>query len=200
MHKHAQLIEQYLHYLYQDTQGYRKKEKKRHRKDLSDAYGEILYPSIDKLLTLFPLSPEDIFLDLGSGLGKLIAQVFLNTPIKEARGIELEPALYQQSMTALRRIQEDLPDFFKAGRAIHFLNDDFLTTPYTDATVVLATATCFSQSMLERIGQQIEKTPSIRLVLSLRPIPTLYRLPFTRTVRVECSWDAALCYVYEKQS
>lgn len=196
MNDHAKLIEQYLHYVYHNTQGYRKKDRSPYQKDLSDTYGEILYPSIDKLLSMFPLTAEDVFLDLGSGLGKIVAQVFFKTPVKESRGIELVPELYQQAMTVTQQIQQDLPDFFSEERKITFLHANFLTTPFTDATIVLMTATCFSQSMMHAIGEIIEKTPSVRLVLSLRPLPTLYRLPFHTTIRVECSWDAALCYVY----
>lgn len=198
MNDQAKRIEQYLHQVYHNTQGYRKKDRSKQKNDLSDTYGEILYPSIDKLLSMFPMTTDDVFLDLGSGLGKIVAQAFLKTPIKESRGIELVPELHQQAIRILERIQQDLPDFFLCNRKINFLHANFLTTPFTDATVILMTATCFSQAMLHAVGEIIEKTPSIRLVLSLRPIPTLYRLPFYQAIRVECSWDAAMCYVYCK--
>ena len=43
----------------------------------NETYGEIYYYSAVKLLNYLNLSPDDHFLDIGSGIGKLVFQVFL---------------------------------------------------------------------------------------------------------------------------
>jgi hypothetical protein len=164
--------------------------------NIPETDGEILFPSVNKLLEIMALKADDSFIDLGSGAGKVVAQVFLQSGVKEAYGIELLPALYQQAVVAAEKIQQDLSAFYQEGRKLTFLQGDFLEMPLPQATVVLICSTCFSQPMLESLGYIINGMPSVRLILTLRPISTLNRLRFKKTVRIECSWDSALCYIY----
>lgn len=165
-------------------------------KNINETYGEILYPGIDKLLSAIELSKDDVFVDYGSGVGKIVIQVFLKSLVKEAYGIEISPELHQHAAHAAQKIQHDLPEFYNEGRKLIFLHGDFLKTPLTTSTVALVTSTCFTQPLLAELGKIIEGTPSIHTVLSLRPIHTLQRLSFKQAIRIECSWDTVLCYVY----
>ena len=103
------LCQQYLHLLYQDKKGHR--EQSTSQRVISESYGEILYPGVNKLLSLLALTNEDYFVDVGSGLGKLAMQVFLNSAVKKVYGIELIPELHQQALLALQRLKHDLPEF-----------------------------------------------------------------------------------------
>lgn len=153
--------------------------------------GEILYPSAAKLLTALPLTHHDIFLDLGSGLGKFVQQVFSTTQVREAHGIEISEELHHQALLATKNIQQ--PNH----RKLNFIQGDFLEIPWPAPTVLFICATCYTQATLCAIGNIINHTPSIHTVMSLRPIPTLQRLPFKEVIRIECTWDTALCYVYK---
>jgi len=186
------LCQHYLNIIYSSTN--------RHHaigNPIHETQGEILYSGVDKLLSVMQLTSEDVFVDLGSGAGKIVTQVFLKSIVKQACGIEIVPALHQQALAVAQRIQEDFPASHVAGRRLTFLSNNFLEEPLTMATVVLVNAVCFDQTVLHALGEIIEVTPNIRLVLSMRPIATLHRLRFKKTVRVECSWDAGLCYVYK---
>ena len=165
---------------------------------VTETYGEILYPSVNKLIALISLTEQDIFVDLGSGKGQVVIQVFLNSVIKEAYGIELLPELHNRAIAAAERLQSDVPNLFHVSRKISFLSGSFLDIPFTTATVTFINSTCFTQSLLNELGQLIENTPSIHTVLSLRPMNTLKRLAFKEAIRIECSWDSALCYMYTK--
>lgn len=165
---------------------------------ITETYGEILYPSVNKLISTISLTEQDVFVDLGSGKGQVVIQVFLNSAIKEAYGIELLPELHNSAIAAAERLQSDFPFFFHQERKISFLSGSFLDIPFTTATVAFINATCFTQSLLNELGQRIENTPSIHTVLSLRPINALKRLAFKKAIRIECSWDSALCYIYKK--
>lgn len=186
------LCQHYLRILYRDAHIKTTKDKQ----DVAKTYGEILYPSIDKLLSILTLTNDDVFMDLGSGLGKLVLQVFLNSPVQEACGIEIIPELHHHALQAAQSMQNDLPEFYVGGRKLTFLLGDFFEIPLHPATVVLICSPCFSQDMLLALGRIINHTPSIHTVLTLRPLATLQRLAFKKTLRVECSWDTALCYVY----
>ncbi|KTD35856.1 hypothetical protein Lnau_0840 [Legionella nautarum] len=168
--------------------------------NLCETYGEILYPSVNKLLSAIQLSDADVFVDYGSGVGKMLIQVFLKTVVKEAYGIEIVPELHQQALNAAQRLQQELPDFYQNNRKLTFWLGNFLEIPIPSATVAIIVSTCFSQPLLNALGKIIEATPSIHTVLSLRPVSTLQRLPFKKAIAVECSWDSALCYIYSTKT
>jgi hypothetical protein len=101
-------------------------------------------------------------------------------------------------MNSSQKLQQDLPDFFTEDRKLTFLLGNFLETPLSKATIALVNSTCFTPQLLSDLGEIIERSPNIHTVLSLRPIHTLRRLVFKKTIRVECSWDTTLCYLYKE--
>lgn len=150
-------------------------------------YGEILFESITKCLSFYPLCNEDIFLDIGSGLGKVVLQVALQTSVRAAYGIEIIPELHQYALQAQRKLKHD---------NIHFICADFLAIPWPETTTLLIGSPCFSLPTLEQLAFRIETSKSIRLVFSLRPLLLLQRLRLQQIIRLEGSWDSALCYIY----
>jgi hypothetical protein len=71
-----------------------------------------------------PVGPEDVLVDLGSGLGKVALLAHLVTGCV-ARGIEIAPALVRGARAAAARI----------GAEVHFTEDDARTSPLDDGTV-----------------------------------------------------------------
>ncbi len=167
------------------------------QKQFSQIYGEILPESVDKLLTLFPLTKDDIFVDLGSGTGKIPLQVFLCSEVKESRGIELAVNLHDYAMQVAEQVANDLPDFYKNNRKLNFFCGNFLEFSLSDVTVVWFNSVCFTQDFLNQVSQIIDSNLSIHTVITLRPLCALKRLNFKKAVRIEGSWDSALCYVYK---
>jgi hypothetical protein len=189
------LCHQYINIVYHNMSAPRApKDAKEIR--ISETYGEILYCGVEKLISEAKLTEEDVFLDLGSGSGKVVIQVFLKTMVKEAIGIELLPELFQQSLFVSKRLKQELPDFYTGNRELAFLHGSFLDISLNGATVVVINSICYSQYFLSRLGEIIDKTPSIHTFMTLRPITTMRRLSFKKTIRVECSWDTTLCYIY----
>lgn len=168
----------------------------RQRHSMAEVYGEILATSVTKILSQFKWTEADVFIDFGSGLGKLVAQVFLETSIKAAYGIEVVPEFHQLAWQATQSIQQDFPDLF-IHRTLQFECADFLQTSLPPATFAIINATCFSQSLLCALGRLINQMPNIHTVFSLRPLPTLKRLIFKKSILIECSWDSSLCFMYQ---
>ena len=188
------LCQQYLIHIYADLE--KQDIANITQNHIIETYGEILYPSIDKIIASISLNEQDIFIDFGSGKGQIVTQFFLKSLVKEAYGIEILPELHRVALSSAERIQNELPDFFHNERKLSFLLGSFIDIPFTTASVILVSSTCFTQSLLNELGQLIENTPGIHTVLSLRPMITLKRLAFLKAIRIECSWDSALCYIY----
>jgi SAM-dependent methyltransferase len=163
-------------------------------------YGEMLYPSVKKVLTTLSLRPEDIFLDLGSGLGKFAIQVFMQSQVQQVIGIEMRTELSESACEALQMIKQEFPIFWEKDRKLQFLHGDFLKLNWEQATIAYCCATCFRPELLNAIGDKLNQETSVQQVLSLRPLPTLTRLPLKKVFTVECSWDSALCYYYSHRS
>jgi len=190
------LCQHYLNIVYQNSQGHQSQDRP-NLKNIAESYGEILYPSVDTLLKNISIQSHDIFLDAGAGLGKLALQVFLKSAVKAVYGIELKPVLYEQAQHAAQRVAQELPECYQGERQLVFLQGDFLTLPWPNASILLIGSPCFGPAMLGALARRIDATLSIHTVLSLRPLCLLQRLSFTKTIRIEGSWDSALCYVYQ---
>jgi len=188
--------------VYQHTQGYQQyalSEKQQFaREAICPTYGELLYPSVKKILQRFPTDSRQSFLDLGSGLGKCALQIFMQTDCQKVIGIEASLALHTQANAVLHEMQSTFP-FYWEGRELIFVQGNFLQEDWQGATVVYTCSTCFSETLLEAIGERINQELSVAEVFSLRPLPSLTRLPLHAVFSVECSWDSALCFHYKNQ-
>jgi len=188
------LCQQYLNTVYRDKKGHRSQPAA--ERIISESYGEILYPSVNKLLSILNLQEDDVFWDAGSGLGKLAMQVFLSSKVKAVYGIEIIPELHQKACEAAQQLQRELPEFYSNNRALEFLLGSFLEVPLENATVLFIGSPCFTPLMLDTLSYRIQNTPSIHTVLTLRPLCRLQRLTCTSYCRIQGSWDTALCYIY----
>lgn len=191
------LCQHYLTILYQNTRG--QGVNQRQEKNSAEKYGEILYESMNALLLDLNMNEEDVFYDLGSGLGKVLVQVFLNTKVRECYGIEVIPELHEQAVAIENRLKKELPEFYADERNIIFKLGSFLHIPLHKATVVLIASPCFTFTLLKALGDIINQTSSIHRVLTLRPLTNLSHFYFEKTSRIECSWDTALCYIYKRK-
>jgi hypothetical protein len=196
-----ELYQAYLTSVYQNTKGYQLYTDSQHlqfRKDRIDiTYGELLFPSVDKLINRAKLKLNDIFLDLGSGLGKCALQIFIKSDVSKIVAIEAATALHQQAMDIYHKVKKDCPFFWDDGRETALICDNFLKCDWQDATVIYTCSTCFTPELLFLIGEKINQHSKIEQVFSLRPLPTI-KLPLKQVFGVECSWDSALCFHYAK--
>lgn len=163
-------------------------------------YGEILPQGVDKILSKLVFQSDDIFMDFGSGKGKLVNQIFLQSPVREASGIELNEFLHQQAMSAAKQIKVDLPECFANQRILSFIHGNFLNFPNKNATIGFINSICFKPRLLESLGILLNELKSLRIILTLRPMVSLTSFRFKFSFKIECSWDSSLCYLYERNS
>ena len=53
-----------------------------------EVYGETSFPFIQQIIEEFPLNEEDVFIDLGSGIGQVVLQVAAASKCAKCIGIE----------------------------------------------------------------------------------------------------------------
>jgi histone methylation protein DOT1 len=194
--------EKYLNNLYQGVSGfisYKPNEKQENEQDdIYLTYGEVVPAGIKRLLEYANVGPNDVICDLGSGVGKAVIQSFLNTPAKRCFGIEASPLRYASSMAVLKRLQEEHPALFNGDRELNFYQGNFLRSDLKGTTIIYTGSTCFSTQLMAKIGEMIDRTPSIRCVMSLKPVPCA--LPLDQILDVEASWvNLTKCHVYRRQ-
>jgi hypothetical protein len=164
--------------------------------NIPETYGEILFPAMTSILSYIPITTTDVFYDLGSGLGKIALQVFIETKVKKSCGIEILPKLHDKALSAASTLNKDRPELYTNYRELNFELGSFFDLPLADATIILLGSACFSPSMLFKLGHMMNTMPALHTVISLRPLPTLVRLSLTKVLRIECSWDSALAYFF----
>jgi hypothetical protein len=149
-------------------------------------YGEIPYDSSAHILEDLNLSRQDVFYDLGSGVGKLVLQVYLNTPVKRSVGIELSTTRWNIAETSRKQVNKD--DHITTGRDLTFLNQNIRQVPLTDATVCFISGVAFPlpliQSILDRLGALDHEVK----VISILPLPEHKQLRLIKTYNLPMSW------------
>lgn len=197
--EYDQLCQDYINTLYQGISGFisyqpgEKEAGEGHKVFLT--YGEILYPSVTKFINYIgDIREDDVFLDLGSGIGKVALQVFLKTPVKRAYGIEASEKRNDHAVKVYDQVKKEFPELFANGRSLDAYSANFLEADIKDATIIYSCSTCFSEDLLSDMGKLIDTCPNIRYVVSMKQIPS--KVPFDRILDIECTWDKTKCYVY----
>lgn len=189
-----QLCLDYMNFLYTGISGfisYQPGEKEEgEKKKVYMTYGEILYPGINRIMDYIgDIREDDVFYDLGSGVGKIALQFFLKTPVKKSRGIEYSETRNNSAIGVYKQVHQEFPELFQGGkRTLDCINGNFLEADIADATIIYAASTCYSEELLADIGKMItERCPKVRYVVTLKPIPS--KVPLDKVFEVECSWD-----------
>jgi hypothetical protein len=158
-------------------------------------YGELLPESSAKLLHSLKMGPQDVFYDLGSGIGKLCAQAFLTTHVGRSVGIEVVHERHEAATTMGEQVRRDHPNAFSNGRSLEFFEANLLNFDFSDATVVYTCSTSFGKDLVVSIAELTRRCTNLRYYLSLRP--TNFHLPLLQEVTAPCSWGKFThCYVY----
>ena len=102
-----------------------------------------------------------IFYDLGSGTGKAVIAMALCCPFKKLVGFELLKGLWDLSMRSRFAYYKNISEKFikfnelfclDKSNEIDFYNGDFLRQKWTDAAIIFANSTCFSDDLMYKIG------------------------------------------------
>ncbi|XP_078355909.1 histone-lysine N-methyltransferase, H3 lysine-79 specific-like, partial [Oculina patagonica] len=91
-----------------------------------EVYGETSFELVAQMIKEVPMSPNDVFIDLGSGVGQVVLQVAASGNVKECYGIEKAeiPAKYAEDMD--REFRKWMRWFGKTHKPYKLEKGDFL--------------------------------------------------------------------------
>jgi len=179
----------YLEMLYEDKGGYiipGEEITEIRSNGAHEQYGEIPYDSAAHLLDDLQLSRQDVFYDLGSGVGKLVLQVYMSTPVKRSIGIEI--SLTRWKIAESSRQQAAADDHIISGRDLTFLNQNLYKTPLGDATVCFISGLKFPPELIKSIMDRLSALDHDVKVISVLPLPPHDKFKLIKTYNLAMSW------------
>jgi len=151
-------------------------------------YGELTPVGTRKLIAATRLSADDVFVDLGSGVGKVVLQVALAVPGVRCIGIEIDGDRHASACKALRRAEAC--GALEPGRCV-LLHGDMRRADLGTATVLFAHSTCFPAAMLGSVARRIAaQERKVTLVTTSKLSARAARLlAFAGSRACQLSWD-----------
>lgn len=151
-------------------------------------YGELTPAGTRQLIRATRLGPGDVFVDLGSGVGKVVLQVALAVPGVRCIGIEIDGARHASACEALRRAEAC--GLLEPGRCV-LHHGDIRQADLGNATVLFAHSTCFPAKMLGALARRIAAPgrPVTLVTTSLLSGRAAKLLAFAATRACQLSWD-----------
>lgn len=160
-------------------------------------YGEITFDGVDILLKELQMGPLDIFYDLGSGFGKMIVQVYLETPVAKSAGIELAFSRIKQA----RKVKQKMGQLglLDPERRLVFYHKNIIDIPLRDATVIYVNMFSMAPALREAfVNKLLKLKPGLRVVSTERIAHE--RLKVIKQITVPMTWDPKVAvYISELQ-
>lgn len=152
--------------LYSDVDGFALSKQARAQQDSMEyVYGEIEFESFIALLSICPITPQTVFYDLGSGVGKAVIACAMVFNLQAYRGIELFEELHQVAKRRAALLQK-IPRYQDKALHIAFKQGDIWQEPFSDATLIFVNATAFFGERWTQLSHHIGQVKPGSLVIS----------------------------------
>lgn len=158
-------------------------------------YGEITPEGVSLLIAEFGMKEGDVFYDLGSGVGKVAVQVYLEVPVKKSVGIELSKTRHDCGESVVKKLRQE--GRIQRGRSLLLVCDDILAHTYKDATHIYTASLCFSDEFMEKLTAHLAHGKKGLMVASLRVLPEGYGFELIAVKQMPMTWsDDTPVYFY----
>jgi len=157
-------------------------------------YGEIVWDSAAELFKELKLTKKDVFYDLGCGTGKLVAQAYMQTPVKKAVGVDLS----RTRLTHAQSVQEGI--ISQANKVLgkkkfkkkkwEYRLENILETSIDDATVVYLGSTCYSDELMQGLTDRLAECKSGLRVLTLKQLSFHPDFKLVKTYNLPMTWSS----------
>jgi Histone methylation protein DOT1 len=176
--------EQQFNQLFKKVDGFLiSKQERQHQNIISLTYGEIDFLSFVALMDTANISEQSVFYDLGSGLGKPVIACALVFNVKKSVGIEKLRQLYDASVK------------INPCANAYFINDDFLTQDFSEAThVFINSTTFFGQEWTNAQSKLSQCLPGTVVITTSKPI-NLPGFKLITTCPIRMSWGIVTAYI-----
>lgn len=158
-------------------------------------YGEISFDGFINLLSKINPNEEDIFYDLGSGLGKPCLAISLVYKIKKAIGLELLPSLLKASQEIALKAKSYFPDL----NEIEFRKEDYLKADFSDGTIIFAHITCLPDEEVKILEEKFLKlNKGARIIVITKRLENSQDLKIIDEGEVRMNWGIATYRIYQR--
>lgn len=166
-------------------------------------YGELTYEGCTRLGEILAMGPDDVFYDLGSGLGRATIQAHLQWGVKRAVGVELSAERSAQARRAVERLEQN--GQLDHSRRLDLVCANLLDGGYQEATAVYLCCCCWDSTFVAQALEVLEKRAvNLRQIVTIEPLDRKFGLrPAWLTLKLETrvgqTWapEGYPCYVYE---
>mmetsp|Transcript_10996 Transcript_10996/g.12997 ORF Transcript_10996/g.12997 Transcript_10996/m.12997 type:complete len:288 (+) Transcript_10996:12-875(+) len=151
-----------------------------------------------------------VFYDLGSGVGRLVSQMYLDRVVQRAIGVELSEERHRIAvddwgrLTASSLVDGGDDEFDIDRRAVQFIQGDAAAVDLSDATHIYISSLCFPDSVLGIIQDTVltiasSCTSRISVVAAMSELGELERAGWAKTVRhIQMTWGGGLVRIYTR--
>lgn len=155
-------------------------------------YGEVTTTGARQLFYHMGMSRKEIegddrivFMDMGSGVGKLVVQAFMEVPrISHAIGIELAPLRHQHALSAWQELEipaqkirisrDDMAPIREA--TLELLEGDIFEADISRVTHLYVASLCFSNDMMHRLATKLEQEANqLQCIATIRCFPPEFK-------------------------
>ncbi|XP_058455002.1 histone-lysine N-methyltransferase, H3 lysine-79 specific [Malaya genurostris] len=146
-----------------------------------EVYGETSFDLICQMIDQFKITGDDVFVDLGSGVGQVVLQMAASTPVKICYGIEKAdvPSRYAEGMTSTFKLW--MRWFGKKYGDYELIKGDFLADEHrekiTSATIVFVNNFAFGPNVDHQLKERFaDLKDGARIVSSKSFCPLNFRI------------------------
>jgi SAM-dependent methyltransferase len=151
----------------------------------SPTYGEIMPTATDRLIEHLALRRDDVFYDLGSGVGKVVLHVALRAPIRRVVGVELARRRHRIARRMLDEVRAT--GLMRAGEC-ELRCADFMRVPMGDATVVYTCSTAFSTPFMNELASRLARLSTGLRWVSTQDLDENPWFVLEDVLRLDMSW------------
>jgi precorrin-6B methylase 2 len=192
------LVREIFNKVYEGYDGYKIYSQEKEKLNLNKTsfiYGEIIFDEFVELLKKVNPQKDDIFYDLGSGLGKPCLAISLAFEIKKAVGVELLPDFIKAS----REVYEKTKEIFPEINEVEFREENFLETNLEEATIIFLHATCFDEKEMEKIEESLLKLKKESRIIVITKSLKNSKFLLLEEGSIKMNWGTATFRIYHKK-
>lgn len=160
-------------------------------------YGEIDFSSFIALIALTKPDINTVFYDFGSGVGKAVFACAMVFNIRKSYGIELLTALHDTAIKQQLRLKK-IPGYSKKAKTIQFINDNFLQTDISNATLIFINATAFFGETWDALKTHLNHVKIGTIIITTSKKLPSEQFVVTYTTIILMSWGPVKAYISKK--
>eukprot|EP01134_Creolimax_fragrantissima_P000510 CFRG0510T1 len=156
-----------------------------------EVYGEFNFNIVNDIIQKAPITKDDIFMDLGSGVGQIVLQTSAQCQCKYSYGIEKRDIPHEYAMTMQEAYIQKMKWFGKSYGPFELHQGDFLDSKWVDiiqkCTVVFCNNYTFPAPLNQRLKEIfVDLEHGTRIISSASFMPLNFRISDRNTNDIGC--------------